>query len=129
MLTGVIEWSLANRAIVIAMFVLMALGGLYAATQIPVDAVPAHRVSPAILTLGSSGEVGVKTVDDSDKVKFIPVEILREPYVFRTPAGPAAALTGNIQYHGRLSVQKGLDRLARAARQASTCSTAITSGT
>jgi len=39
-LTGVIEWSLANRALVIAMFVLMALGGLYAATQIPVDAVP-----------------------------------------------------------------------------------------
>ncbi len=40
MLSGVIEWSLANRAMVVAMFVLMALGGLYAATQIPVDAVP-----------------------------------------------------------------------------------------
>ncbi len=40
MLTGVIEWSLANRALVIALFVLMALGGIYAATQIPVDAVP-----------------------------------------------------------------------------------------
>lgn len=40
MLSGVIEWSLANRAMVIALFVLMALGGLYAATQIPVDAVP-----------------------------------------------------------------------------------------
>ena len=40
MLTGVIEWSLANRAMVIALFVLMALGGLYATTQIPVDAVP-----------------------------------------------------------------------------------------
>jgi cobalt-zinc-cadmium resistance protein CzcA len=39
-LSGVIEWSLANRALVIAAFVLMALGGLYAATQIPVDAVP-----------------------------------------------------------------------------------------
>jgi heavy metal efflux system protein len=39
-LSGVIEWSLANRALVIALFVLMALGGLYAATQIPVDAVP-----------------------------------------------------------------------------------------
>jgi cobalt-zinc-cadmium resistance protein CzcA len=39
-LSGVIEWSLANRAMVVAMFVLMALGGLYAATQIPVDAVP-----------------------------------------------------------------------------------------
>ncbi len=40
MLSGLIEWSLANRALVIAMFVLMAIGGLYAATQIPVDAVP-----------------------------------------------------------------------------------------
>jgi heavy metal efflux system protein len=39
-LSGVIEWSLANRALVIALFILMALGGLYAATQIPVDAVP-----------------------------------------------------------------------------------------
>jgi len=39
-LTGVIEWSLANRALVVALFVLMAVGGLYAATQIPVDAVP-----------------------------------------------------------------------------------------
>ena len=40
MLSGLIEWSLANRALVIALFVLMGLGGLYAATQIPVDAVP-----------------------------------------------------------------------------------------
>ena len=40
MLTGVIEWSLTNRALVIALFVLMAWGGLFAATQIPVDAVP-----------------------------------------------------------------------------------------
>ena len=40
MLSGVIEWSLANRAMVIALAVLMAVGGLYAATRIPVDAVP-----------------------------------------------------------------------------------------
>jgi len=40
MLSGLIEWSLANRAMVIALFVLMALGGCYAATQVPVDAVP-----------------------------------------------------------------------------------------
>jgi cobalt-zinc-cadmium resistance protein CzcA len=40
MLSGLIEWSLANRVMVIAAFVLMALGGLYAATKIPVDAVP-----------------------------------------------------------------------------------------
>ena len=40
MLSGLIDWSLSNRALVIAVFVLMALGGVYAATQIPVDAVP-----------------------------------------------------------------------------------------
>ena len=40
MLTGVIEWSLANRALVVALFVIMVVSGLYAATQIPVDAVP-----------------------------------------------------------------------------------------
>ena len=40
MLSGLIEWSLGNRPLVIALFVLMAIGGLYSATQIPVDAVP-----------------------------------------------------------------------------------------
>ena len=40
MLSGLIEWSLSNRALVLAMFILMSVGGLYAATQIPVDAVP-----------------------------------------------------------------------------------------
>lgn len=52
--------------------------GLSAELVIPVDAVPAHRISPAILTLGPSGEVGVKLVDDANKVRFTPVEILRE---------------------------------------------------
>lgn len=52
--------------------------GLSAELVIPVDAVPAHRISPAILTLGPSGEVGVKLVDEANKVRFTPVEILRE---------------------------------------------------
>ena len=52
--------------------------GLSAELVIPVDAVPAHRISPAILTLGPRGEVGVKLVDDANKVRFTPVEILRE---------------------------------------------------
>lgn len=52
--------------------------GLSAELVVPVDDVPAHRVSPAVLTLGPNGEVGVKTVDDSNIVRFSPVEILRE---------------------------------------------------
>ena len=52
--------------------------GLSAELVIPVDAVPAHRISPAILTLGPNGEVGVKLVDDASTVRFTPVQILRE---------------------------------------------------
>ncbi len=52
--------------------------GLSAELVVPVEDVPAHRVSPAVLTLGSQGEVGVKLVDETNTVRFAPVEILRE---------------------------------------------------
>lgn len=53
-------------------------GGLSAELVLPVEDVPAHRVSPAVLTLGPNGEVGVKVVDDANLVRFKPVDILRE---------------------------------------------------
>ncbi|MFM8577747.1 MAG: efflux RND transporter permease subunit [Planctomycetaceae bacterium] len=40
MLSGLIDWALGNRAMVVALFVLMALGGAWSAVNIPVDAVP-----------------------------------------------------------------------------------------
>jgi glycosyltransferase involved in cell wall biosynthesis len=43
-----------------------------------------------------------------------PVEIVREPYIFGPQQWPGPRLTGNVQYHGRLSIQKGLDRLIYA---------------
>ncbi|WP_119301289.1 efflux RND transporter periplasmic adaptor subunit [Dongia deserti] len=52
--------------------------GLSAELVVPVEDVPAHRISPAVLTLGPSGEVGVKLVDEADTVRFAPVQILRE---------------------------------------------------
>jgi membrane fusion protein, multidrug efflux system len=52
--------------------------GLSAELIMPIEAVPAHRISPAILTLGPSGEVGVKLVDETNKARFTPVDILRE---------------------------------------------------
>ncbi|HXG81418.1 MAG TPA: efflux RND transporter periplasmic adaptor subunit [Sphingomicrobium sp.] len=52
--------------------------GLSAELVVPVEDVPAHRISPAVLTLGPEGEVGVKLVDETDTVRFTPVEILRE---------------------------------------------------
>jgi multidrug efflux system membrane fusion protein len=52
--------------------------GLSAELAVPVEDVPAHRISPAVLTLGPNGEVGVKLVDETDTVRFAPVQILRE---------------------------------------------------
>ncbi len=35
----------------------------------------AHRVSPALLTLGPKGEIGLKLVDEFNRVEFFPVEL------------------------------------------------------
>src|SRR5947199_9795980 len=40
MLTELINISLSNRFLVIVLFLLMAIGGVYSALQIPIDAVP-----------------------------------------------------------------------------------------
>ena len=71
MLSGVIEWSLANRAMVIALFVLMALGGLYSATQIPVDAVPdLVNIQVQVVT-----EVGTLPPLEVERLVTYPVEL------------------------------------------------------
>ena len=66
MLSGLIEWSLANRALVIALFVLMSLGGLYAATHVPVDAVPdLVNIQVQIVTeAGAAYRAGIRTGDE-----------------------------------------------------------------
>ena len=38
----------------------------------------AHFVAPSVFSLGQSGEVGIKSVDDSGKVVFYPVELVRK---------------------------------------------------
>lgn len=51
--------------------------GISATVEIPTDEVSAHKVSPAVIGLDDSGRVGVKTVDDDDRVAFHPVEVVR----------------------------------------------------
>jgi multidrug efflux system membrane fusion protein len=43
--------------------------------RIPAEAVLAHRVSPALLTLDDAGNVGVKIISDSGKVEFVVADI------------------------------------------------------
>lgn len=50
--------------------------GMTAEIAMPLSRVPAHLVSPAILTLSDRGVVGVKAVDDDNRVVFHPVKII-----------------------------------------------------
>ena len=51
--------------------------GLSAEVRIPVGEVQAHFVSPALLTLDDAGVLGIKSVDDDNRVGFHPVELVR----------------------------------------------------
>jgi membrane fusion protein, multidrug efflux system len=51
--------------------------GISAEIVIPTGATPAHFVSPAILSLGTDGTLGLKTADADGVVIFHPVEIVR----------------------------------------------------
>ena len=51
--------------------------GISAEVRLPIEEVPAHFVSPAILSLGEDGALGVKTVDEEGRVRFHPVDPVR----------------------------------------------------
>ncbi|MFZ3584136.1 efflux RND transporter periplasmic adaptor subunit [Loktanella sp. DJP18] len=51
--------------------------GISAQLRIPTGEIRAHFVSPAVLSLDTDGTLGIKTVDDQNKVKFHEVSIVR----------------------------------------------------
>lgn len=51
--------------------------GISVQVRIPVEEVMAHRVSPALAALDEQGRLGVKTVDEEDRVVFHPVALVR----------------------------------------------------
>jgi multidrug efflux system membrane fusion protein len=53
------------------------VAGVSAEIRLAVERVPAHQVSPSVLALADDGTLGVKTVDDRDRVVFRPVEIAK----------------------------------------------------
>ena len=50
--------------------------GLTAQLRLTGAQIAAHDISPALLTLADDGAVGVKAVDESNRVEFFPVEIV-----------------------------------------------------
>ncbi len=51
--------------------------GISVQVQIPVEQVMAHRVSPALAALDDQGRLGLKAVDDENRVVFHPVQLVR----------------------------------------------------
>lgn len=51
--------------------------GLSAEVVIPYETVPAHRVSPALGRLDEQGRIGLHVVDEDNRLRFVPVEIIR----------------------------------------------------
>lgn len=52
--------------------------GLTADVVLPLATVPAHQISPSVLTLADDGTIGIKIVDDSNVVRFVPVTIIAD---------------------------------------------------
>ena len=50
--------------------------GLTAELHLPLREVMAHHMSPAVLTLADDGVLGVKAIDEANRVRFLPVEVL-----------------------------------------------------
>ncbi len=51
--------------------------GMSATIRIPLDTMPAHKVSPALLSLNDEGVMGLKIVDNESIVRFYAVELLK----------------------------------------------------
>ncbi|MDX1453961.1 MAG: efflux RND transporter periplasmic adaptor subunit [Gammaproteobacteria bacterium] len=51
--------------------------GVTAEIDLPIGTGLAHRISPAILALDKNGDIGVKVVDDNDRVQFMPVTVVK----------------------------------------------------
>lgn len=54
------------------------LDGMTAKVLLPAQQVMAHRITPALLTLNTEGEVGVKTIDAENRVVFHAIEIVED---------------------------------------------------
>ncbi len=52
--------------------------GLSADIRIALDSTLAHRVSPALLALDDEGLIGIRILDDEDRVHFVNVEIISD---------------------------------------------------
>ncbi len=90
--------------------------GVTAQISIPHKPVMAHRFSPAVLSLTDSGDIGVRIVDDENKVIFVPVTILASDkdgvWVSGLPPSPAVITVGHEYVRAGQKVRRVPDNTA-----------------
>ncbi len=52
--------------------------GVTAELEVTLEATVAHRFSPAVLTLADDGRIGVRTIDEDSRARFVSVQILAD---------------------------------------------------
>ena len=62
--------------------------GLTAKVSIPANNMQAYRISPSILSLNTAGIVGIKIVDENNKVRFMPIKIVADEQEAMWVEGP-----------------------------------------
>jgi len=92
--------------------------GVTAEMQIAAGDVPAHKVSPAILSLDAEGRIGLMTVDADDRAVFTAVEIARsEPDGVWVTGLPASANIITVG-HGYVSAGQKVEPVVGQAETA-----------
>ena len=73
--------------------------GVTAELSLPLEPINAYRVSPAVLTLGDDGRIGVKIVDQEDRVRFVAIQILADEsdgvWIGGLPSDPRLIMVGH----------------------------------
>lgn len=96
--------------------------GLSAKVSIPTGAARAHFISPAILSLNTSGELGVKVVGEGDTVEFVSVSIVRAQrdgiWIAGLPETAQIITVGQGFVNGGEVVDPRVDEKAMAALEA-----------
>jgi membrane fusion protein, multidrug efflux system len=66
--------------------------GLTATARIDMAPITAFRISPSWITLADNGEVGLRIVNDENRVEFVPVEIIAQTIEGFWISGPEAGM-------------------------------------
>ena len=61
--------------------------GITAEVSVPLSPLPATRVPRSALTISSAGDIGVRTVNETNAVAFVPVKVVEDEQTFMWVAG------------------------------------------